>query len=483
MNNIKRRRFIKRVILYNTSALFGASILNACSKESFGENPGLESEGPLLSKKLEYLPIQSDNPSIALWKKKCEECGDCIEACAQKQKVFGTYNASPSKHVCIHCGACISACEEGALSEKYNWQNVLDAINDPSKIVVASISPAVRVAIGDYFNMQTGAFLPGNVVGACRAVGFDYVLDTNFSADLTIMEEAAELQKRLSENDGIPQFTSCCPAWIKYVEMYYPSLINNLSTVRSPISMQGAMVKSYFAQKKGIDARNIIHVAVAPCTAKKYEITREELSTDYMPSSDIVITTNELAILMRQKNVNLSGQSGSFDQLMGAGSGAAIIFGNTGGVMRAALRTAYFNIMGVNPPANLMELKQVQGFSGLRAAQVTIGTVTLNVAVCYEMRNAIKLLEQVRSNTCKYQFIEVMACKGGCIGGAGQHADSDKLEKRMKALNTADVKASNRYCHENPEIKMVYQDFLGDVGGDQAKKYLHTTYSDKSNLL
>jgi ferredoxin hydrogenase len=309
------------------------------------------------------------------------------------------------------------------------------------------------------------------------------VLDTNFSADLTILEEAAELQNRLQEKLDLPQFTSCCPAWVKYVEIYFPSLLKNLSSVRSPVSMQGSMIKSYFAQKNGIDPQNIIHVAIAPCTAKKYEITRDELSIEGLRSTDIVITTNELAKMMKNRKVNLTAQSGNFDSLMGATSGGGIIFGNTGGVTRAALRTAYFNITGTNPPSNLMELKQIQGLSGLKEAKVTIGTTTVNVAVCYEMRNARILLDQVMNGTCKYDFIEVMACKGGCVGGAGQPAESSAIEKRIKALNTADTQAVTRFSHENPEVKAIYKNYLGDIGGSNAKKYLHTTYNSKAYLL
>lgn len=474
MNKISRRNFIGKCLVYNTSVILGGGWLLSCTKDS---------NGATISTELEYLPIQNENPAIALWREKCEECGDCIEACAEKQKVFGTYHANAGKHVCIHCGTCIMACEEGALTEKYHWQNVLDAIDDPSKIVIASVSPSVRVAIGDYFGMAEGSFILENMVGACRAVGFDYVLDTNFSADLTIMEEASELQKRIQEKADLPQFTSCCPAWVKYVEIYYPSLLRYLSTVKSPISMQGSMVKNYFAQKMGIDPNNIIHVAITPCSAKKYEITREELNIEGIRVNDIVITTNELAKLLKKRNINLTAQTSNFDSFMGAASGAGIIFGNTGGVTRAALRTAYYNITGTNPPGNLLELQQVQGLTGLKEAQVSIGATTLNVAVCYEMRNAQKLLEQVMNGSCKYHFIEVMACKGGCVGGAGQPASSSKIQKRIGALNNADTQATTRYCHENPEIKAIYKDFLGEIGGPEAKKYLHTTYNDKSNLL
>ena len=474
MKKVNRRKFIEDLLVYNASIVLCAGFLGACAKDSFGSPNSCE---------LDYLPIQNDNPAIAFLRKKCEECGDCVEACAQKQKVYGTYKASASKHVCIHCGTCIMACEEHAISEKYHWKDVLNAINDSSKIVIASISPSVRVGIGDYFDVAAGTYLVENLVGSCRAAGFDYVLDTNFSADLTIMEEAAELQKRFLGNSDLPQFTSCCPAWVKYVEIYYPSLLNYLSTARSPIGMQGSLVKSYFAQNKNINPQNIIHVAITPCSAKKYEITREELPVAGLQGTDIAITTKELAYLLKNQGINLTEQTGSFDSLMSAASGAGIIFGNTGGVMRAALRTAYYNLTGANPPGNLLELQQVQGLSGLKEASVTIGTTTLNVAVCYEMRNAKTLLEQVMNGSCKYDFIEVMACKGGCVGGAGQHATSSKIEKRISALNSADIQASTRYCHENPEIKALYRDFLGEVGGTSARKYLHTTYSSKSYLL
>jgi iron-only hydrogenase group A len=471
MNRISRRKFIRKACIYNASLIVGTYWLSSCEK-GFGRPSGLD-----------YLPVQNDNPSIARLPKKCEDCGDCIEVCREKQQVYGTYQASPANHVCIHCGGCIASCEEGALTLKYNWQDVLDAIDNPSKIVIASISPSVRVGIGDYFGMDAGLFLPENIVGACRAAGFDYVLDTNFSADLTIMEEASELQKRIQEKTNIPQFTSCCPAWVKYVEIYYPSLIKNLSTARSPITMQGSLVKSYFARKKGINPNNIIHVAITPCSAKKYEITRDELNIDNMRSTDIALTTSELAILLKKRNINLMAQNGNFDSLMSVASGGGIIFGNTGGVMRAALRTAYYFITGTNLPANLLELRQVQGLIGLKEANVTMGPSSLNVAVCYEMRNAKRLLDQAINGTCKYDFIEVMACKGGCVGGAGQPANSSKIEKRMSALNTADNKAYNRYSHENPEIKAIYRDFLGEIGDTTAKKYLHTTFKDKSDLL
>ena len=484
MENVNRRKFIAKFLAINTSVILGASWLSACKEDALGTmNNSEEMLAELKSGKLKYMPVQNENPAIVRWPDKCEKCGECLEACADQQIVYGTYLASTTKHVCIHCGTCILKCEEGAMTEKYHWQEVLKAIDNPTKIVIASISPAVRVGIGDYFGISAGSFLPDYLVGACRSVGFDHILDTNFSADLTVLEEARELQNRIQEKVDIPQFTSCCPAWVKYVEIYYPSLLKYISTARSPISMQGAMIKTYYAKMKGIDPSAIVHVAIAPCTAKKYEISRNEITTEGLRSTDFVLTTNELAIMLKKRNVKLMAQRGNFDSLMGAASGGSIIFGNTGGVTRAAIRTAYFNITGSNPPANLMELKQIQSLTGLKEATVTIGSVTLNVAVCCEMRNAKMLLEQVRKGTCKYHFIEVMACKGGCVGGAGQPTSGGTLEKRIAALNAADAQAITRNSHDNPEVKAVYRNFLGEIGGTKAKNYLHTTYNSKANLL
>jgi len=473
MGQINRRKFIEKSLILNGSILLGASWFS-----QFMEGFTPESSVNY------YMPIQENNPAIMRWEKKCKGCKECIKACTEKQKVYGTYTASKTNHVCIHCGTCLSACTKNAITEKFQWQEVLDAIDNPSKIVIASVSPSVPVGIGDYFGIEAGSYLSENIGGACRALGFDYVLDTDFSADLTVIEEANEFQKRVLGNGTLPQFTSCCPAWVKYVEIYYPSLLKHLSTARSPIIMQGAMVKTYYAKKKGIDPRNIVHVAITPCTSKKFEVTRPELTTEGMRSTDISLTTNELAIMLKKRNIDLASQKSKYDSLMGSASGAGVIFGNSGGVMRAAIRTAYYNLTGSNPPSDIMELKKVQGLTGIKEATVTIGKTTLNVAVCYEMRNARVILDQVMKGTCKYDFVEVMACEGGCVGGAGQPPKTvANLQKRSSALEKADADATIRFSHENPEIKAIYKHFLRKAGSKKSEEYLHTSYNNKSDLL
>jgi ferredoxin hydrogenase len=474
MAKINRRKFIERSLLINGGVIFGTSWFGSLL-ENF----------VLLPAGVDYhVPIQDNNPSLLWSQDKCKGCRECVTACSQIQKVHGTYKSAKGHHVCIHCGKCLTVCPHAAITERFQWQEVKAAIADPEKIVVASISPSVPAGIGDFFGMQVGSYMSSNIIGACKAMGFDYVLDTNFSADLTIMEEAHELQKRIEEKSLMPQFTSCCPAWVKYVEMYYPSLSGHLSTTRSPNSMQGALIKTYFAQKRKIDPSKIVTVVIAPCTAKKYEVSREELTTEGLRSMDYSLTTNELALMMKDANIDIAAMKGKYDSLMGKASGAGIIFGNSGGVMRAAVRTAYFNITGKNPSADLIELKQVQGLKGLKEATVNIGGINLNVAVCYEMRNAKEILEQVKAGTCKYHFVEVMSCEGGCIGGAGQPTKSTEvLEKRALALNTADANASIRFSHENPEVKTLYKKFIGKPGNEKAEKYLHTSFKDKSALL
>lgn len=445
------------------------------------------------------VPIEADNPSIVRWEEKCIRCGMCKVACTNLMGVHGTYTLEETggKAVCIYCGQCANACPVDSITERDECPQVRQAVADPNKVVVVSTSPAVRASLGEEFGMAPGAFVEGKMVALLRALGADYVLDTNFAADLTIVEEASELLRRLTQGDQpLPQFTSCCPGWVHFAEIYAPELLPHLSTAKSPIGMQGPTVKTYFAQKMGLDPRHIVHVALTPCTAKKFEIRREEMhaAADYhgvegMRDTDQIITTRELARWAKAEGVDWTALEDSpYDSLMGKASGAGVIFGNTGGVMEAALRTAYAYLTGQPAPASLLQLSPVRGYEGVREAQVDLGGQSLNVAVIYGTANARGFLERMKADGKQYHFVEVMACPGGCIGGGGQPKDimkdADETRKsRIAALYRRDGAMSLRTSHENPEIKAVYEEFYGSPLSEMAEKMLHTAYTDRSSIL
>ena len=445
------------------------------------------------------VPIEADNPSIVRWEEKCIRCGMCKVACTNLMGVHGTYTLEETggKAVCIYCGQCANACPVDSITERDECPQVRQAVADPNKVVVVSTSPAVRASLGEEFGMAPGAFVEGKMVALLRALGADYVLDTNFAADLTIVEEASELLRRLTQGDQpLPQFTSCCPGWVHFAEIYAPELLPHLSTAKSPIGMQGPSVKTYFAQKMGLDPRHIVHVALTPCTAKKFEIRREEMhaAADYhgvegMRDTDQIITTRELARWAKAEGVDWTALEDSpYDSLMGKASGAGVIFGNTGGVMEAALRTAYAYLTGQPAPASLLQLSPVRGYEGVREAQVDLGGQSLNVAVIYGTANARGFLERMKADGKQYHFVEVMACPGGCIGGGGQPKDimkdADETRKsRIAALYRRDGAMSLRTSHENPEIKAVYEEFYGSPLSEMAEKMLHTAYTDRSSIL
>ena len=456
-------------------------------------------------RKLKHLPlsvrvaIEPDNPSIFRREDKCIRCGMCRQVCTDQMRVHGSYTLEQTgdRAVCIYCGQCANVCPVDSITERDECLQVKKAVADPEKIVVVSTSPAVRAALGEEFGMEPGAFVEGKMVALLRALGADYVLDTNFAADLTIVEEASELVRRLTEKDRpLPQFTSCCPAWVHFAEIYFPELLPHLSTAKSPIGMQGPTVKTYFAQKMGLDAAKIVHVALTPCTAKKFEIRREELhaAADYhgargMRDTDQVITTRELARWAKSEGVDWNAlEDSAYDSLMGKASGAGVIFGNTGGVMEAALRTAYEYVTGEKAPGALLQLEPVRGYEGVREAQVQLGGSTLQVAVVYGTANARCFLERMKAEGREYHFVEVMACPGGCIGGGGQPKDltrdADETRKsRIAALYRRDASMDLRTSHENPEIKEVYAAFYGRPLSGMAEKMLHTNYKDQSGLL
>ena len=445
------------------------------------------------------VPIELDNPSICRKEELCIKCGQCRDVCTKDIGVHGTYNFAQTggKAICINCGQCANVCPTASITEVYEYEKVKEAIKDPNKIVIVSTSPSVRVALGEEFGMPKGSFVQGKMVALLRALGVDYVLDTNFAADLTIVEEASELVERITKKTKpLPQFTSCCPAWVKFAETYYPEMIPNISSAKSPIGMQGPTIKTYFAKKMGIDPERIVNVALTPCTAKKFEIRREEMNAagkklgkPEMRDMDQVITTRELAIWAKESGIDLNSlQDSKYDSLMGQASGAGVIFGNTGGVMEAALRTAYFYITGKQPEGKLLDLQPVRGYEGLREASLEINGMTVNVAVVYGTANARKMIELVKKGEKDYHFIEVMTCPGGCIGGGGQPKDfavdaNESRKARIESLYKRDASLAIRSSHENPEIKQLYQDFYGKPLSELAEKMLHTIYTDRSDDL
>lgn len=445
------------------------------------------------------VPIEEDNPSICREEEKCIKCGMCKQVCTNDIAVHGTYTLEQTGNlaVCVHCGQCANVCPTDSITEKLEYQAVKAAIQNPDQIVIFSTSPSVRVSLGEAFGMADGSFVQGKMVALLRKLGADYVLDTSFAADLTIVEEASELIERITKQTApLPQFTSCCPAWVKFVEMYHPDLIPNLSTSKSPIGMQGPTIKTYFAKKMGIDPKKIVNVAVTPCTAKKYEIRRDEMCAsaayygdDQLRDMDYVITTRELAKWAREEQIAFDTLMDSeYDSFLGEASGAGVIFGNTGGVMEAAIRTAYEYLTEESAEDAVLNLEPVRGYDGVREATVEINGMELRVAVVYGTANANKLIEQIQKGTKQYHFIEVMTCPGGCIGGGGQPKDilkdKDAVRKaRIQGLYAKDSSMKLRKSHKNPEIKRVYEEFYGKPLSEMAEKMLHTSYEDKSMIF
>lgn len=445
------------------------------------------------------VPIECDNPSIQRDEEKCIKCGQCKNICQDYIGVHGTYSLEDTldRAVCINCGQCANVCPVSSIHETYEYPFIQEEMKNSDKIIIFNTSPSVRIALGEEFGMEDGTFVEGKMIALLRKLGAKYVLDTNFSADLTILEEGTELIRRLTnETKPLPQFTSCCPAWVKYLEIYHPEMRNHLSTAKSPIGMQGPTVKTYFAKKMNLDPNQIINIAVTPCTAKKYEIKREEmcdagkyLGIDNMRDMDYVITTRELAKWAKEENIDFTSLKDSkFDSLMGEASGAGVIFGNSGGVMEAALRTAYEIMTGESAPINLLTYTPVRGLDDVKEASVDMNGITVNIAVIFGTKNASQFIEKMKTTDKKYHFVEVMTCPGGCIGGGGQPKDTkyqgDLLRaKRIAGLYNRDQSMNLRKSHENPEIQQLYKDFYQEPMSDLAKNMLHTTYIDRSKEL
>ena len=442
--------------------------------------------------------IDSSSPSIVRDPAKCILCGKCVRVCEEIQGVSAidfinrgsqatvgpAFNQGLNVSSCINCGQCIMVCPTGALREKSDIKEVMNALNDPDTFVVVQHAPAISVTIGEEFGLRPGLDSMGIMTAALRRLGFDRVFDTAFSADLTIMEEAAELAHRVQNGGKLPMFTSCSPGWIKFVEQFYPEFNENLSTCKSPQQMLGAIVKSYFAEKEGLDPKKIFSVSIMPCTAKKFEAERPELANNGVPDVDASLTTRELARIIRMRGLDLNNMNPEgADTPFGERSSAGKLFGVSGGVMEAAVRTAHYLLTGKeleNP-----KVQELRGLEGIKEVRVKIGDLEVGIAVVSGLSNARKLLDEIKAGKKDLHFIEVMTCPGGCIAGGGQplSANLDAIKARMKALYAIDRDAPIIVSHNNKHIQKLYDDFLGAPLQEKSHHLLHTHYQKRDVVL
>jgi len=460
--------------------------------------------------------IDRSSPSFVKDDSKCIRCQRCVRTCSQlqyisaiavankgaHQKISSFHDRPMSQVVCTNCGQCVNRCPTGALVEKTYIDQVWDAIYDPDKHVVVQTAPAVRVALGEDLGYDPGERVTGKMVNALRQLGFNSVLDTDFSADLTIMEEGTELLVRLKKalvdgdkNISLPMFTSCSPGWIKFVEHKYPEFLPNLSTCKSPQQMFGALAKTFYAKKRNIDPSKIVSVSIMPCTAKKFEADRPEMRSSGFKDVDFVLTTRELAVMIKQAGIDFRNiEEANYDSIMGDSTGAAVIFGATGGVMEAALRTAYEIVTGREVPFGNLNITPVRGMDGVKEATIKIeGCVDawkflegaeLKVAIAHGLVNANKIMSMAREGKAPYHFVEIMACPGGCIGGGGQPIPTNMeiRKKRMKAIYSEDEHKVLRKSHENPDVIAIYKEFLDQPNSHKSHELLHTHYVERDNF-
>ncbi len=492
---LNARKTITELILANHDANCTACPKNLnCELQSLANKLGIDKNRfPTV---LDVQPIDKNNPSLVRNINRCIKCGRCIEMCNTVQsmgvldimgrgkdmKITPAFGKFLSDEFCTYCGQCSSVCPVGAIIEKDDTDKVWEALHNPNLHVIVQVAPAVRVSLGEELGMEPGSIVTEKVVAALKYLGFDGVFDTDFTADLTIIEEGNELIDRITNGGKLPAITSCCPGWISLAEQSYPELLDNISTCKSPQQMFGALAKSYYTEKLNMDPKNMFVVSIMPCTAKKYEAGREEMSVDGVsPDVDVVLTTRELGKMVRQMGINFDNIEGiPFDKPFGITTGAGAIFGATGGVMEAALRTVYELV-------NKEELKDinfrsVRGTEGIKEAEVNIGGKNIKVAVAHTLANAKILCDQVKNGTSPYTFIEIMACPGGCIGGGGQPYGTTNAirEKRIEAIYQVDEDMPIRQSHKNPDIIALYDEFLEKPLSEKAHHLLHTHYSERN---
>lgn len=473
-----------------------------CELQDLAEKMGVR-RIRLKGERIKY-PIYNKNPFIVKDYNKCIKCRRCeaicreiqgVNAVAARNRGFKTvigpaFMKDLSEVDCIACGQCVTVCPTAALAEKEYIDQVWDTINDPDKIVVVQTAPAIQVTLGEFFEMPAGTVVTGKMVAALRRLGFDKIFSTALAADLTIVEEAHELLERLEGKGKLPLISSCSPGWVKFCEHFYPEFVDNLSTCKSPQEMLGALVKTYYAEKENIDPHKLVVVAIMPCTAKKFEAARPEMVTRGTRDVDFVLTTRELARMIKEAGLDFKNlPEEEYDKPLGMTTGAGNILATTGGVMEAAIRTAYALTEGEEMPGRI-EFKQLRGMRGIREATIELGGRKIRLAIAHGTRNARRLLERVKTGD-KFHFIEIMGCPGGCIGGGGQpligkrdrKQTTELLRKRATALYTIDLDKKKRRAHENPAVKELYETYLGKPLGQKAKELLHVKYTPRGRAL
>lgn len=495
-----RKTTLELLLSTHKRACLSCSRNGECELQSLSKQFGIQDEGNFDGALPDY---RYDDSCLHLIRdnSKCILCRRCEAACRQQHVgVIGANNRGFDTQIgcafdkdlndvtCVSCGQCIVNCPTGALRERDSGDDVMVAINDPSKYVVVHTAPSIRATLGESFNMPIGTNVKGKMVAALRRLGFNKVFDTDFGADLTIVEEAHEFIDRLKNGGTLPMITSCSPGWIKFCEHYYPELLKNLSSCKSPQQMQGAIIKTWYAKKNNIDPKSIVVVSIMPCTAKKFEITRDDQNAAGVPDTDFTLTTRELARMIKSACIDFQSlPDEDFDPILGVSTGAGAIFGTTGGVMEAALRTAN-DILTGKSQENL-EYHELRGPAGIKEAVYKIAGFDVKVAAVSGLKNAVVILDKIKNSTADYHFIEIMCCPGGCVNGGGQPLQSanvrnfsDLNKLRAEALYKEDRSLSLRKSHENPAIKELYKDFLGEPGSHKAHEILHTSYKKRNRF-